>query len=72
MFGEFKEAGKLKTALVKYSVEFIDFAVQTRPHRIVLVAGQILHITVCEKVCWQTSAPLDFVWLSLVDLCLYT
>ena len=32
MFGEFNEAGKPKTSLAKYSIEFNDFAVQPRPH----------------------------------------
>ena len=34
MFGEFNEATQLKTSLAKYSIEFNDLAVQTRPHRI--------------------------------------
>ena len=34
MFGEFNEAAQLKTSLTKYSIEFNDLAVQTRPHRI--------------------------------------
>ena len=34
MFGEFNEASKPKTSLVKYSIEFNDLAVQMRPHRI--------------------------------------
>ena len=33
MFGEFNEAAKPKTSLAKYSIEFNDEAVQTRPHR---------------------------------------
>ena len=35
MVGEFNEAAQLKTSLAKYSIEFNDLAVQTRPHRIV-------------------------------------
>ena len=35
VLGEFTEAGKPKTSLTKYSIEFNDFAVQTRLHRIV-------------------------------------
>ena len=34
VFGEFNEAGKLKTSLSKYSIELNDFAVQMLPHRI--------------------------------------
>ena len=38
MFGEFYEAGRPKTSLAKYSVEFNDLAVQMRPHRIVYLS----------------------------------
>ena len=34
MYGEFNKAAQLKTSLAKYSIEFNDLAVQTRPHRI--------------------------------------
>ena len=53
MFGEFNEAAQLKTSLAKYSIEFNELAVQTRPHRITVfeIVRQILHITVGEKVC---------------------
>ena len=34
MFGEFNEAAQPKTPLAKYSIEFDDLDVQTRPHRI--------------------------------------
>ena len=34
MFGEFNETAQLKTSLAKYSIEFNDLAVQTRPHRV--------------------------------------
>ena len=32
--GEFNEAAQPKTSLAKYSIEFNNLAVQTRPHRI--------------------------------------
>ena len=34
LYGDFNEAGKPKSSLAKYSIEFNDFAVQTRPYRI--------------------------------------
>ena len=34
MFSEFNEAAQPKTSLAKYSIEFNDLAVQTRPHGI--------------------------------------
>ena len=53
LFGEFNEAGKPKTSLAKYSVEFNHFAVPQRPHqRTVFEAvrqSYTLHITVCKK-----------------------
>ena len=59
MFGEFNEATQLKTSLAQNLIEFNDLAVQMRPHRIAYEAyeavRQTLHITVCEKVCGQTS-----------------
>ena len=50
MSGEFNEVGKPKTSLTKYSVEFNDLAVQTRPHpnTVFKAVNQTLHITVCE------------------------
>ena len=63
MFGEFNEATQLKTSLAKYSVEFNDLAVQMRPHRIYVFEAvrQTLYITVCEKVCGQTSVGRPYV-----------
>ena len=57
MFGEFNEAGKLKTALAKYSIKFNNFAESQRSHgRIILGAvRQAFHITACDKVCGQIS-----------------
>ena len=34
MFGELNEAAQPKTSLAKYSIEFNELAVHTRPHRI--------------------------------------
>ena len=58
MFGEFNEATQLKSSLAKYSIEFNDLTVQMRPHRIAylrLLGRPYIHITVCEKVCGQTT-----------------
>ena len=38
MFSEFNEAAQPKTSLAKYSIEFNDLAVQTRPHGIAFEA----------------------------------
>ena len=58
MFSDFNEAQQ-KTSLAKYSIEFNSKAVQMRPHRIahlrLLGRPYTLHITVCEKVCGQTT-----------------
>ena len=58
MFGEFNEATQLKTSLAKNSIKLNDLVVQMRPHRIFIIfeaVRQTLHITVCEKVCGQTT-----------------
>ena len=57
MLGEFNKARKEKTSLAKYSIEFNDFTVQTRPHRNTVFGDirETLHITVCEKVCGLTT-----------------
>ena len=74
MFDEFNEATQLKTSLAKYSIEFNDLAIQMRPHRIAYLrqlgrpytsSYTSLHITVCEKVCGQTS------WQQLLSMKLY-
>ena len=58
---EFNEATQLKTSLAKYSIEFNDLAVQMRTHRIAYLRllGRSLYITVCEKVCGQTTWKLN-------------
>ena len=48
MFGEFNEAAQPKTSLAKYSIEFNDLAVPTRPHRMPFLR-QTVHITVCGR-----------------------
>ena len=59
MFGEFNEAGRPKTSLAKYSVEFNDFAetqcLQRRLYLRLYCKANRTHITVCEKVCEQTT-----------------
>ena len=34
LYGDLRWGGRIKTSLTKYSIEFNDFAVQRRPHRI--------------------------------------
>ena len=56
MFGEFNEAAQLETSRAKYSIEFNDSGTNASASNSVFEAvRQTLHITVCEKVCGQTS-----------------
>ena len=55
MFREFNEAAQLKTSLAKNSIEFNDFTNASASNSVFEAVRQTLHITVCEKVCGQTS-----------------
>ena len=60
MFDKLNKAGKPKTSLAKYSVEFNDFAEPQRLHRrpYLRLLGRPYKLLACEKVCGQKNFEL--------------